>query len=81
MTKQTAAGKGKEVQGTPRRYKQDPYKAEPAPVELKTRRLQLLLRPSIYDGLKAQADAAGASVNDMANTLLEGALKMGDTLS
>ncbi len=39
--------------------------------ELKTRRLQLLLKPSTYDAIKAQANAAGASVNAYVNSLLE----------
>lgn len=39
--------------------------------ELKSRRLQLLLKPSTYEAIKAQADAVGASVNAYVNSLLE----------
>lgn len=50
------------------------YKVNPAYIEKKTRRLQLLMRPSLYDKLKSRAEAEGQSVNEMIDTLLEDAL-------
>lgn len=50
------------------------YKVNPAYIEKKTRRLQLLMRPSLYDRLKAKAEAEGQSVNEMIDILLEDAL-------
>lgn len=50
------------------------YKVNPAYIEKKTRRLQLLMRPSLYDRVKARAEAEGQSVNEMIDTLLEDAL-------
>lgn len=41
------------------------------PPEYKTRRLQLLLRPSLYDALKARADADYMSVNELINSILQ----------
>lgn len=39
--------------------------------ETMNRRLQLLIKPSLYDKVKAKADAAGASVNAYINAVLE----------
>lgn len=39
--------------------------------ETKSRRLQLLLKPSVYEGIQAKATAAGTSVNNYINALLE----------
>lgn len=50
------------------------YKVNPAYIEKKTRRLQLLMRPSLYDKLKAKAETEGQSVNEMINSLLEDVL-------
>ena len=47
------------------------YRINPRFVEKKTRRVQLLLRPSVYEGIKELADMNGLSVNDLINTLLE----------
>lgn len=41
------------------------------PKEAKTRRVQLLMKPSVYDVIKRQADARGYSFNDYVNTILE----------
>lgn len=43
--------------------------------EPKTRRLQLLIAPSLYDQVKAAADAAGKSVNLQINEILAEAMK------
>lgn len=51
------------------------YKLNPAYIEKKTRRLQLVLQPSLYNKVKAMADEAGKSVNDLIHTILEEATK------
>jgi len=43
--------------------------------EAKSKRLQLLIRPSLYRALKQRADEEGNSVNDLINQLLENATK------
>ncbi len=53
----------------------DGYRVNPLFIEKKSRRLQLLLRPSVYDAVRARAIAEGVSVNDLINTLLEEATK------
>lgn len=47
------------------------YKPNPEYVEKKTRRLQLLIQPSVYEAVKQKAMAQGKSVNDYIHTLLE----------
>ena len=42
--------------------------------EAKTRRLQLLLTPSLYEAVKERADAEGLSVNETISELLQTAL-------
>lgn len=44
--------------------------------ELKTRRLQLLLQPSLYDAVKERAEAEGLSINEEIGYLLRDALGM-----
>lgn len=53
------------------------YKANPLYVETKSRRMQLLVQPSLHEALKARAAAEGCSVNELVHTLLEEALKEG----
>ena len=43
--------------------------------EFKSRRLQLLLRPSLHDALKERADNEDISVNELVNSLLEAAME------
>ena len=43
----------------------------PEPRETKTRRLQLLVKPSVYDAVSKLARRRGTSVNDLVNTALE----------
>lgn len=50
------------------------YKANPAFVETKSRRLQLLMQPSLHDRIKARAAAEGLSVNEFVHKTLENAL-------
>lgn len=51
------------------------YKVNPLFIEKRSKRLQLLVQPSLYDQIKARADAEGCSVNDMIHRLLENAVK------
>lgn len=46
------------------------FRQNPAFIEKKTRRMQLLVRPSLYDRLKAQAEAGGVSVNELIDRIL-----------
>lgn len=50
------------------------YKANPAFVETKSRRLQLLMQPSLHDRIKARAAAEGLSVNEYLHKTLEEAI-------
>jgi hypothetical protein len=50
-------------------------KVNPLYVETRSRRMQLLLQPSLYDKLKQQANQKGESVNGLVNSLLEDALQ------
>lgn len=47
------------------------YKISPVYIETKSRRLQLLLKPSIFKKLKQTADKKHTSVNDLVNSILE----------
>ena len=47
------------------------YKLNPLFVEIKSRRLQLLIKPSIFDKLKARAKREGTSLNNLVNEILE----------
>lgn len=53
------------------------FKANPLFVETKSRRLQLLVQPSLYDAIKARATAEGQSVNELVHSILEAAIKGG----
>lgn len=50
------------------------YKVNPMFIETKTKRLQLLMQPSLYDDIKTAADMAGVSVNEMVHILLKEAM-------
>lgn len=39
--------------------------------ETKSRRIQLLVRPSTYSSIKAEADELGMSLNELINAILE----------
>ena len=49
-------------------------KADTINAESKSRRVQLLIRPSLYVKLKKMADNHGISVNEMINQILTSAL-------
>ena len=51
------------------------YKVNPAKKKKKSRRLQLLMQPSLYDLLKTRAVEEGTSVNNLIHELLERAVK------
>lgn len=44
-------------------------------LETKSRRVQLLMQPSLYKKIKAKADAEELSVNEFLHALLKGALE------
>lgn len=51
------------------------YKLNPEYIEKKTRRLQLVLQPSLYAKVKARAEAEETSVNDYIHSVLEAAVE------
>ena len=51
------------------------YKVNPLYVETKSRRLQLVLQPSLYERVKAGAAAAGLSVNEYVHQILDNATR------
>ena len=52
------------------------YYTHPLYIEKKSRRLQLLIKPSTYEKLKLRADTqTGGSVNEAVNAILEEALR------
>ena len=46
------------------------YKLAPQYVELKTKRVQLLVQPSLYEAVKAKASSLGISTNEAINEAL-----------
>lgn len=52
-----------------------PLYTRPKKQESKTRRLQLLLRPSLYEAIRERAEAEEASVNDLIHCILENAIE------
>ena len=52
----------------------DSTKINHIPAESKSRRVQLLIRPSLYDKLKATAERQQLSVNEMINKILDNTL-------
>lgn len=55
--------------------KPEGYKLNPYYVEVKSKRVQIVLRPSVYEGIKAASKADGTSFNDYVHRLLEEDLK------
>lgn len=50
------------------------YKPNPLYIETKSKRLQLLIQPSLHEKLKKRASQESTSVNDLINTILQEAL-------
>ena len=46
------------------------YKPNPDYVETKSKRVQLLVQPSVYEAVKAKAKAEGISINEAVNRAL-----------
>lgn len=53
----------------------DGYKLNPMFIEKKTKRLQLVLQPSLYERVKGGADKAGLSVNEYIHQILDEATR------
>ncbi len=64
---------GESIQEVPKGFKPDPRF-----VETKSRRVQLLMQPSLHEALKARAKHEGQSVNELVHSLLDAALKKGE---
>lgn len=60
---------------TPSRHAPEGYKINPEYIELKTKRVQLILQPSLYSKVKATAQAKNLSVNEFCHRVLEEATK------
>lgn len=79
MSKETIeAVEGKQAAATtPRGTEKAPegYKLNPLYVETKSKRVQLVLQPSLYTKVKAAADAEGISFNEYCHRLLKEATR------
>lgn len=53
----------------------DGYKLNPLFIEKRTKRLQLVLQPSLYDRIKKRAAAEGISLNEYCHRVLEEAVE------
>ena len=63
--------KGK-VDGKPKQKAQPKgYKPNPDFIETKSKRVQVLVQPSVYDKVKAKAEAKGISTNEAINEALK----------
>lgn len=51
------------------------YKPNPAYVEVKSKRVQLLMQPSLHSKVKALADREGVSLNEYIHKMLEETVK------
>lgn len=51
------------------------YKVNPLYIETRSKRIQCLLQPSLYDKLKDKAETEGVSVNEVINSILLDAFK------
>lgn len=47
------------------------YKANPLYVEKRSKRVQLLMQPSLHEKVKTKAEQSGCSINDLIHNLLE----------
>ncbi len=53
--------------------------ASPSAGETKSRRLQLLMQPSLYEAIRSKAQAEGLSVNELIHLTLDTAIRGGKT--
>lgn len=53
----------------------DGFKINPLYLEKRSRRIQLVVQPSLYEAIKAKATAEGVSVNELIHTILEQTVK------
>lgn len=51
------------------------YKANPLYIEKRSRRLQLLVQPSLYKRIQILADRNGTSINEVIHSILADAIK------
>lgn len=51
------------------------YKLNPLYVETKSKRVQLVLQPSLYDRIRAASNAAGLSMNEFCHRILDEATR------
>lgn len=74
-----AAEPAKEPEQTPeagtRREIPKGYKPDPQYIETRSRRVQMLMQPTLYAAIKARAEAQGRTVNDFIHATLEAAIK------
>ena len=49
------------------------YKVNPLYIETRSKRLQLLIQPSLYARVKARAEQEGLSVNELIHSILDNA--------
>lgn len=70
---ETTTGSGEGVAST--KDAPEGYKVNPLYIEKRSKRLQLLVQPSLYDKVKAQAETEGCSVNNYIHRVLEEALR------
>ena len=68
-SEETTTGTGEGVAST--KYAPEGYKVNPFYIEKRSKRLQLLVQPSLLDKLKGKAKAEGRSVNDLVHSILE----------
>lgn len=52
-------------------------KISPSAPETKSRRLQLLIQPSLHEAIRTKAQAEGLSVNELIHSILEAAIRGG----
>lgn len=55
------------------------YKVNPLYIETRSKRLQILIQPSIYEKIKSRADSEGVSVNEVINSIFIKAFEEGET--
>ncbi len=54
------------------------FKINPEYIEVKSRRLQLVLQPSLFSRVKERASSAGLSVNEYVSRILDRATREGE---